>query len=592
MYILIEMNDINDHLTEYTDKFDNLIHDGPKASNTIRKTNIYNSNIKMPSHKIWLRTPRLKISNIFVNSSSRQSGLLSVILTDYDEPCIQFRSCIERLEAYVTALVDPTFKIKSCISLNINFTRFLSIQMPILKTLDMSSDVINMNFNIYDHLNRKIKYSSIPDNSLLDAYIELSDIWENFKTLEFGINLRVLQMKVYPEFDFTKCVFGPENVNHDMLNNKDISAVDIHELSQTIPMPPLALTVKQPPRITKPFVPSINDLLNIRGRLKPISVHYPRSGSNKQSNLDLDDDDNDDDDNDSYISSVSTKSTDPGPEHKRVDWVDIDDGTDTENTILSDNPDPKPKKKRIVKKIIVVKRKALEPLNIVDDHGIDKPESNNPVVDPLPKQLIKKTIKKPATDPSNKPVSDPSSKKPAPASNDKPVSDPSSKKPAPASNDKPVSDPSSKKPAPASNNKPVSDPSSKKPAPASNNKRVSDPSSKKPAPASNNKPVSDPSSKKPAPASNNKPVSDPSSKKPILIQSNMIQQPAKSIIKKPLLATGITKSEPIVPTPKITVQAPNAPIDKPKSKPLLATGLNQTINKSIIIKKGNAIVCD
>jgi len=74
----------------------------------------------------------------------------------------------------------------------------------------------------------------------------------------FGLNWKILQMKVYNEFNFSKCAFddGPVNTLPIM----------------TIPIPPPIMSPRQPniEHVIASYVPSVADLLNIKNNLKTI----------------------------------------------------------------------------------------------------------------------------------------------------------------------------------------------------------------------------------------------------------------------------------------------------------------------------------
>jgi hypothetical protein len=225
--------------------------------------NIYNSNIKHPLRKIWLKTPKLKMAGkMYIPNKQKQIAVLSLILYDMDDDIKKFRDCVERIEEYACEKVDdPDLAIKSCIrSLDSLFPMF-TIQLPFNKNSDGD---IEFAFDIYDGKNTKLKYENIDGNGFVEAYIEMSDVWMNTK--EYGINWRILQMKIHPEFDFSKCLFG------DMINEI--------QMKKGIPPPPpqkyiqkeesKKLDIKQ--LDNKPFIPSMDELLNMKKNLKTIKI--------------------------------------------------------------------------------------------------------------------------------------------------------------------------------------------------------------------------------------------------------------------------------------------------------------------------------
>jgi len=256
---------INSYLTSFDDTFDNIVHD--TMTDYIleyKKINLYNKNIKNPCQKIWLFTPKLKMhGKINFSKKQNQIALLSLLLhedeTNNDNTLQKF---IERLEKYCKSIVieqteTKKLKLKSCIKKDNTFYPSLTLQLPCCK----KDNVIQFNFDIYDMKNNKINHNTVTYGSYVRAYIEVSDLWISKK--EYGINLKVLQMKVYPDFNFNQCLFDDE---YQFMNDKEVNCNNYQEVSKklTLPHPP---PLKPMPRI-KPFIPSVNDLLSIK--LKPI----------------------------------------------------------------------------------------------------------------------------------------------------------------------------------------------------------------------------------------------------------------------------------------------------------------------------------
>lgn len=279
------MENINTYLTNIDEDINNFKHDDIQPYILdYKRMNIFNSNIKRPGQKIWLLTPKLKIlGKIYIPNNKKQVALLSLILYDHDDDVKKFKEFIENLESYITTIIhekyDNELILKSCIKNCETFFPSFTIQMPFI---NKSSD-LKFNFDIYNVNNKKISYNDIDSGSFTKSYIELSDIWISGK--EFGCNWKVLQMKIYPEFDFNKCLFDDGISNIDGINE------DNEENQNNIPSPPpfikdssykgLSKPPPIPPQIKKSniktvekhkvsFTPTAQELSNMLSKLKKI----------------------------------------------------------------------------------------------------------------------------------------------------------------------------------------------------------------------------------------------------------------------------------------------------------------------------------
>ncbi len=196
------MTDIGQHLTSLDDALDNLTHDDIQGNGGLyRRMNIFNNNIKIPLKKIWLLTPKLKLLGKVHQGKILNAGNLSVILYELDDEIKKFRTFVDMIEEKIGEILEEmtgdSLTLKSAIKTCDTFFPSLTLQLVLDKN------------NIFDNNNELIKYDSIDNGSFLMAYIEVGDVWLNYQY--YGVNFNVLQMKVYPEFDFTRCIFtdGP-----------------------------------------------------------------------------------------------------------------------------------------------------------------------------------------------------------------------------------------------------------------------------------------------------------------------------------------------------------------------------------------------
>ena len=270
------MNNIENHLTNINDNLDKLIHDDIQSYiGDYKKINIYNNNIQVPLQKIWLLTPKLKMNGkIYVPNKQKQSGLLTLILYDLDPEVKKFKQFIINIEEYITNIIHSlgydNLTLKSCIKCSDTFFPSLTVQLPLNKKDN----------DIYDVNNKKIKCDEIENGSFVLTYIELTDVWINSK--DYGINWNVLHTKIYPEFNFKKCLFtdGPQNT-YDFIDinknnkykdkdkDKDNSDNDItFSQSQTRLLPNKKEIMPVNNDTNKSFAPSISDLLNTLNKMK------------------------------------------------------------------------------------------------------------------------------------------------------------------------------------------------------------------------------------------------------------------------------------------------------------------------------------
>lgn len=196
------MTDIGQHLTSLDDALDNLSHDDIQGNVGLYwRMNVFNNNIKIPLKKIWLLTPKLKLlGKVHQSGKILSAGNLSVILYELDDEIKKFRAFVDKIEEKIGEILEDmtgdSLTLKSAIKTCDTFFPSLTLQLVLDKN------------NIFDNDNELIKYDSIVNGSFLIAYIEVGDVWLNYQY--YGVNFNVLQMKVYPEFDFTRCIFTDE----------------------------------------------------------------------------------------------------------------------------------------------------------------------------------------------------------------------------------------------------------------------------------------------------------------------------------------------------------------------------------------------
>lgn len=279
------MSTIDDHLTPLTDNLDNLLIDNKVSiqSGEYNKLHIYNKNVKKHLQKIWLLTPKLKLlKNVFVVDKIRQAALVTPTLYIEDNDINQFRQYIDKLESFVGDILNTDrgycLALKSTIKTHESLYPSFTLQLSTNKK------------NIYNNRNELIKYDEIEENAFMGAYIELSHVWYN--TSYYGLNFTVLQMKVYPEFDFSRCVFNDSNIRHDdsvmMMRTQSIPiksrggpALSLNKNRGGDEIKDIQKPEQKQSNLNMTFTPSVKDLLSIKDRLKPITHNNNNSDEPK-----------------------------------------------------------------------------------------------------------------------------------------------------------------------------------------------------------------------------------------------------------------------------------------------------------------------
>lgn len=263
---------IKSHLTDINDGMIHLVTDNikPYISN-YKKMNIYNKNLKYPFHKIWLKTPKMKVSNMFVSEKNKQVGLLHVSLYNTDNDTEKLQNYLVQLEEYIGTIIDKDNELVCKSNINYLYGAFptLALQLPIEKIIEKN---IILACHIYDENNERITYNQVTTEHLVEAYVEVSDIW--IRPGEYGINLKVLQMQTSIDFNFDICLFQEE---------------DNAFMNGYIPPPPNLINHSRPPsppyqyhlshKVDKDnfnntqrsmsFIPNANQLIEMRKNLRP-----------------------------------------------------------------------------------------------------------------------------------------------------------------------------------------------------------------------------------------------------------------------------------------------------------------------------------
>jgi hypothetical protein len=209
---------INDFITDYSKIVipdivcTEPMYHGPNH----KKINVYNTSISSSMQKIWLRMPKMKIFKPTFNMTGDKNVPVTVLFGPNVGNVKRFRLFIKKLEKNImNMLKNNKKKCKSSIKINNNFNDSINLKMPCHK----NNDCYEFLFHIYNENNQRISVKSLDSGTFISSFIELSEIW--ISDTEYGFNWKVLQMKVYPDFDFSKCLFTDEMKEEDETKNDE-----------------------------------------------------------------------------------------------------------------------------------------------------------------------------------------------------------------------------------------------------------------------------------------------------------------------------------------------------------------------------------
>lgn len=311
--------EVLDKLTDYkSEKLNNIIHDDLQShSYNYKKFNVYNTNIDVPLQKIWLRMPKVKVFKpIFTNFVSQKKSMpLSVILPQNTIIIKKFYGFIKKLERKIRIIVKNLLNIKkismkSSLNNKEGFSPIFTMRMQFKKYDENSCDFL---FNIYNHNHERVNLNYIDSGSFVSCFIELSEVFIH-KGGNFGFNWNILQMKIYPDFDFSTCMFideiSDEEKEKEIIKEQECyhclycpnafkrtyMCINTKQSSLPPPPPPPPLPIIKTSKIsitkTKKeqktqqqvvFAPTINDILNVK--LKSTKINNNTNNINNINNI-------------------------------------------------------------------------------------------------------------------------------------------------------------------------------------------------------------------------------------------------------------------------------------------------------------------
>ena len=299
-------------LTDHTDKLTNVIIDKIQYyTKNYDKVNVYNLNKPSLMQKIWILTPKLKVVSIVSKPNDKFHLSLPLRLLINNTEHKVFLNFLKRIEHKIGELITKT-TIKSKVEENNRKFSILNVNMP----FDGNNEFM---FQVYNQHNKRMLVSNIKSGSYVKCFLELTDVYINNE--KYGCNWSVLQMKVYPEFDFSVCLFEndlPEEnkikeeecyhclycPNHHVRTSMQIATIPVAPPLNIPIAPPLIpnellhsirsqhnIKPKEIEKVKKeiylrPFVPTMNDLLNVK--LKKVNINEDKVCEDKYLNNILD----------------------------------------------------------------------------------------------------------------------------------------------------------------------------------------------------------------------------------------------------------------------------------------------------------------
>jgi len=325
---------ISEYLTLHNDDLSGLVLSIPETSfNEYKKIDIYNNKLNKPLQKIWLKIPSIKVQKyIYAMNKQKQYASITVILHDKQQEIKDLYTLINNVDTKVFSELSKVYKNiqkRSCLT-KMPFVSYHTMNM--LVPIEKYGDGHIYSINVYDESNDLITSTkTIKQHSYIEAYAKLSEVWVKESPFDYGFKWEITQMKVYPEFNFSECLFG---------ESKSVKKIPtpIH--------PPhtkqKAETNKSKKLELRPFVPSMNELLSIKSKLKSVDTERPDENKTDDTHLTL---------SDELGSDESPKKIQESP---KTQEVAIEEPPKTQEVAIEE-PQKKPriKKKYIVEDMVI-----------------------------------------------------------------------------------------------------------------------------------------------------------------------------------------------------------------------------------------------
>ena len=178
----------------------NLNKHSIELSDLYEYKNNYKLNCFINKKSIFLKTPKVPLN------SNINSGYIVIDLNNTNNKVDTFIKFIKKLE--IDAGDKIKLKLKKKFKLHSNFVGDNNNIKYIFKNNDK-------NMTVFDKNKKTISKSSIESYSDIILLIKLQDIWINTEKRQYGLNWNVFQCRVFPQFDYTKCIIVDSDNDED-----------------------------------------------------------------------------------------------------------------------------------------------------------------------------------------------------------------------------------------------------------------------------------------------------------------------------------------------------------------------------------------
>ena len=162
--------------------------------------NNYKLNCFINKKSIFLKTPKVPLhSNI-------ESGYIVIDLNNTNKKIDLFIDFIKKIEILVSDKIK--LKLKKKFKLHSNFVGDSNNIKYIFKNNDK-------NMTVFDKNKKIIPKSGVEMYSDIILLIKLQDIWINTDKRQYGLNWNIFQCRVFPQFDYNKCIIVDSDNDED-----------------------------------------------------------------------------------------------------------------------------------------------------------------------------------------------------------------------------------------------------------------------------------------------------------------------------------------------------------------------------------------
>ena len=169
--------------------------------------NNYKLNCFINKKSIFLKTPKVPLH------SNMNSGYIVIDLNNTNKKIDSFIDFIKKIEIAVSDKIK--LKLKKKFKLHSNFVGDSGNIKYIFKNNDK-------NMTVFDKNKKIIPKTGVEMYSDIILLIKLQDIWINTEKRQYGLNWNIFQCRVFPQFDYNKCIIidsdNDEDPNEEIKN--------------------------------------------------------------------------------------------------------------------------------------------------------------------------------------------------------------------------------------------------------------------------------------------------------------------------------------------------------------------------------------